>query len=550
MEIVGRNPQPSSICWTIQDSVILVLFVYMLFVNKSNGDNVSVMLFSWIRLMFVGYFLIRLLFQFGGEIAYDSVLLLIEITACYESVMGILQILKLIKSNNTLFLCTGTFDNPGPLGGFIAVCFSMSLSELLKIKHKNRDQTISIFNSIILGVSYATVILCAIVLPSTQSRAALLSILVAAIFYITYNPKIRNWIKAYWFVAILIVLALLSVVLIFKRPSMNGRFITYKMELLTIKRNNYKGVGLGHFSSAYGKTQRDYFSKAINITDGMLDYSDSDIERQYADNPIVGFNEYLQMGIELGVGPLVVFLLLTALILYRLFKRHSAFFYGLISLLVFAFFSYPFSLWEFNLMFLVFSGFAGVGNSCLSKKNSLLFIISCLIPAVLFFRSAEVVITINQNEKRWERQRFIFGSGDYEAYEYCCSELYPDLQNNYAFLYEYAYSLFENGFIDKSERILNESLVLSGNSLSFILLGDIHKKKGLIEEAEQDYFNAFLALPDRLYPLFKLAALYHDTYQMIKYKNMAYSIEHFNPRIESQSTKEVRDMMNLLKYSE
>lgn len=511
----------------------------------------SVMLFSWIRLMFVGYFLLRLLFQFGGKIVHDLALLLIESTACYESVLGILQILGLIRSNNTLFLCTGTFDNPGPLGGFIAVCFSLSLAELITKKLKNENKTISVFDSIIHGVSYTTVIICAIVLPSTQSRAALLSILIVAFYFIVNNSKIRIWIKAHWLVTILSVLVLLLVVLIFKRPSTNGRIITYKMELLTIKRNGYKGVGLGHFSNAYGETQRDYFSKMIRITDGKLDYSDSVKERQFADNPNVGFNEYLQMGIEFGVGPLVLFLLLTALIVYRLSKKHSPFCYGIISMLVFAFFSYPFSLWEFNVLFLIFSGFAGCrfDNTYSLKTYRLLFIIICLIPAVFFFRSVVVVRTINQNEKKWERQRFIFGSGDYVAYEYCCSELYPELRSNYAFLYEYAYSRFENGFIEESERILNESLELSGNSLSFILLGDIHKKQGLIEKAEQDYFDAFLVLPDRLYPLYKLAALYHDTDQATKYENMANSIENFSPRIESQSTKEIRDMLNLLKYT-
>lgn len=551
MEIVGNSRQ-SSKCWTIQDLVVLILFVYMSVANKNHGDNVSIQLFSWIQLMFVGYFILRVLFQFGGNIVHNLVLLLIETIACFESVWGILQILGLIKSNNSLFLCTGTFDNPGPLGGFLAVCFSISLAAILKMKQKDMVNTDSILDHVILGVSYTTVILCAIVLPSTQSRAAFLSILVATVFYIANTPKLRNWIKAYWFVTLLAVIVLLSVVLVFKRPSKKGRIITYKMELLTIKRNNYEGVGLGHFSSAYGKTQRDYFSKTISIKDGRLDYDETDKERQFADNPNVGFNDYLQMGIELGAGPLLLFLLLTILILFRLSRQRSAFFYGMVSMLVFAFFSYPFSLWENKLLFLLFAAYAGgiYKESYPTRTRSILFIISCIIPVFIFYKSVGGVINMNQNEKKWEQQRFVFGSDNFEAYEYCCSELYPELSNNYAFLYEYAYSLFENGKVDESEKILNESLELSSNPLLLILLGDIHKKQGLIDEAERDYFNAFLNLPDRLYPLYKMAVLYKDTNQTIRYKNMVSSIEKFQPRVESQSTKEIRDKLKLLEYIE
>jgi len=222
----------------------------------------------------------------------------------------------------------------------------------------------------------------------------------------------------------------------------------------------------------------------------------------------------------------------------------------MISMLVFAFFSYPFSLWEFLILFLVFAAIAGrkFDESGFSKGGSLFFAFICIIPAVIFYKSVDTVRTSYKTEKLWKRQRPLFDSGDYQSYEYCCSQLYPCLRYNCAFLYEYAYSLFENGNVVDGEKVLHESLALSGNSLSFILMGDIHKKQGLIKEAEQDYYNSFLALPDRLYPLYKLAVLYYDSNQKEKYQKMVRSIDEFHPRIESQSTNEIRRLLNVYNH--
>ena len=363
-------------------------------------------------------------------------------------------------------------------------------------------------------------------------------------------PKTLAWIKTHWLVAIICITVLLSSVLIFKRPSANGRLFAYKIELKTIKKNGFNGVGMGHFSNAYGITQREFFSKTIHIRDGQLEYNESDRDRVFADNPKVGYNEYLQFGIVFGVGPLILFLSLVAMILYRLSRLHSPFFYGMVSMLVFAVFSYPFSLWEYLVLFLVCAAIAGCkpDQSDSSMIASLLFALICLIPLLVFYKSTDSLRISYETEKLWNRQRSLFESGDYRSYEYCCSQLYPDLQCNCAFLYEYAYSLFENGKTDESEKVLNQSMALRGDPLSFILLGDIHKRQGLIAESEQDYFNSFLAIPDRLYPLYKLAVLYNDSNQEEKYRNMVRSIEDFHPRIESESTKQIRELLNSLRY--
>lgn len=550
MEINRKNRTMPCFLWTVQDIVVVALFMYMRYTNKSQGDDVSVMLFSWVNLLFAGYFVLRLLFHAGGKVAQKLVLLVIGAVACYESFLSLLQIIGVAKSNNYLFICTGTFDNPGPLGGFLAIGLCISLAEIFLIRQQGGSKPSLTLDRIILGLSYLTVVLCVIILPSTQSRAAWLSVMVSVFFYCLKKPKTLAWIKTHWSVTLICITVLLSSVFIFKRPSANGRLFTYKIELKTIVRNGLNGVGMGHFSNAYGITQREFFSKNIDIRKGRLIYDESDRDRVCADNPRVGFNEYLQFGIEFGVGPLFLFLSLVLMILCRLSQMHSPFFCGMVCMLVFAFFSYPFSLWEFIVIFLVCAAIAGCkpDMSGSSVASSLLFALGCFVPVAVFHKSADTVRISNETEKLWKRQRPLFDSGDYGSYEYCCSQLYPDLQFNCAFLYEYAYSLFENGNTDESEKVLKQSLALSGNPLSFILLGDIHKKQGLIAEAENDYYNSFLAIPDRLYPLYKLAVLYYDSNQEEKYQNMVRSIEEFHPRIESESTNQIRELLNSLRY--
>ena len=155
--------------WTIEDAVVVALYVYMYCTNKSHGDDVSVMLFSWVNILLIGYFLFRLLFQLGGRIAQDLTMLAVETIVCFESFLGLLQIIGVVGSNNYLFLCTGTFDNPGPLGGFLAVGICCSLTEIIAINQHKEAKPCSTLERLILGVSYVTVILCAIIYSNQKN---------------------------------------------------------------------------------------------------------------------------------------------------------------------------------------------------------------------------------------------------------------------------------------------------------------------------------------------------------------------------------------------
>lgn len=52
----------------------------------------------------------------------------VSIWLSYESVLGMLQLAGLSASNHGVYTMTGSFPNPGPYGGFVAVCTAIVLT--------------------------------------------------------------------------------------------------------------------------------------------------------------------------------------------------------------------------------------------------------------------------------------------------------------------------------------------------------------------------------------------------------------------------------------
>ena len=51
--------------------------------------------------------------------------ILVNLCAIYEGILGFVQVTGLGLSKHTGFLMTGSFTNPGPYGGFIAISLSL-----------------------------------------------------------------------------------------------------------------------------------------------------------------------------------------------------------------------------------------------------------------------------------------------------------------------------------------------------------------------------------------------------------------------------------------
>ena len=85
-----------------------------------------------------------------------------------EAVWGLLQVYGYEPSNHSLYALTGSFYNPGPYSGFLAMCLPVALHEWLEGKRIGKH------------LALVALMLMLVVLPSGMSRSAWLAALVAS----------------------------------------------------------------------------------------------------------------------------------------------------------------------------------------------------------------------------------------------------------------------------------------------------------------------------------------------------------------------------------
>ena len=226
----------------------------------------------------------------------------------FESYLGISQLLGYRESNNSVYKMTASFTNPGPFGGFLAVCLSIFIPYIADYKFVADKR---LFLKILYWLTIIGTIFSFIVLPSTQSRSAILALGCSLLLFSVRNKRIRSRVikvvKRYgiWILASIAIMGIGAYR--FKKASADGRLFMDRMCIKAICANGWKGSGFGRFGGAYGDTQYRYFKDQI-LAKGNddLDWSVIDEhDRLTADCPDNAFNEYLFVGVE--AGPFAIF---------------------------------------------------------------------------------------------------------------------------------------------------------------------------------------------------------------------------------------------------
>lgn len=375
-----------------------------------------------------------------------------------ESGYGMMQILGIARSGHVLYSMTGHFQNPGPFGGFVAMLMSICLSQLFITEGNTAWQR---------WLKWICVTVAAmgfIVLPASMSRAGWLGLAVSMGVLAVRNPRINRWFSGkplrIW--GTLTVLAIVGVGgFLLKRDSALGRIHVWHMELLAMLKAPFTGTGTSRFAWTYGETQADYFSAAER----------SLWEIRVAGCPEYAFNEYLKAGVEWGIMGLLLFLGLALLVCIILVRKTNPLGYGAIALAVFAFFSYPLSLWQFCVwagLFLV----ATVSEVLNDYK---------WVPYGVFLVAVSIIWLIGKNKT---------SSPDYRT------------------LYQQGYALFQAGEYERALPLLQDGAALSCDPMFYNIMGRCHEALGHYQEAENEYIHAHYMVPCRLYPLVLLQELY------------------------------------------
>lgn len=552
---------------TVLFHILMAMIVALFGIEYFMTDDASIYVNYYLIIQFfVFYLLARLLFMVSQKWMLLIVISFISFLCVKESFLGVTQLFGHRSSNHYLYALTGSFKNPGPYGGFLAIC--ISLLTAYHVKYNNQTQK-HISKLLYWGASTIAIV-ALIILPSTQSRSAILALGCGMILLASGTERIRVKIKPFlkrYGLWITLGFSIIGIgAYLFKKPSADGRLFMDKICIKAMCENGWKGAGIGHLGGAYGKAQASYFKKQIEEKgkDDLDWRAINEHDRITADCPDNAFNEYLFIGVEAGPIVMLLFIGIIVSAIIISFKRGTIWCYGMTTFAVFAMFSYPLHVKQFQILFPILLA------ACVSDRQqnaedqsgnkeepffknkynlagivtmvAILMTLSTIIilklPKVRLYKQAE---TAWKKAERWHKM---------EYYEYVvedCDTLLPYMKHDYRFLFAYGQSLNKTGNYEKSDSILKMGTEISSDPMFWNVMGNNSLALGKYREAEDRYKQAFYMVPNRLYPLYLLAKLYHEEGDTAKFMYMAEKIASFPPKVESVNTERIRYEINGLK---
>ncbi len=484
------------------------------------------------------YILFRFVFYcgLGANARRLSLCLMIALACIIETVLGISQVLTNYCYSG-VSVCVGTFCNPGLLGGFLSACLC-----ILVFMIKKED------NKYIRIVIWVAVACSVIVLPSTKSRASYIVIALCILYPLLKDSKYALLLRRKRLYVLIFLFVLVVLAYFWKKESANSRLFIYFISLFFLFSNPISGKGYGNFGGIYGSAQASFFhSQFPDFSDLIASNKYSTIISQI-DCPLYAFNDFIQLGIEGGVIILALFLAIIIISLMVTINDKKWIFYGLLSVCIFASFSYPFHCLEFNI--LVSLLIAESQNSSLEYTHTYTQTLRIIALFVCFVLLIPYNHDVN-GSKELKRKRNMIEvsnmSGDYYKTLSICESLGEDIKSDYSALFEYGLALNKVGYYAESDSILEMGKDRSSDPMFWNIMGNNSLALGDYRNAERCYKHAFYMLPNRLYPLYLLAKLYAEEGDTTQFLNMADDIKIFVPKVESKNTERLRKEIMELK---
>lgn len=484
------------------DMAVLCLAALYLISARVHGNVVSWTVLSDALPYVLLYAVARLCFF----LSYRKMTLLVYATLCvwtiYESVLGLSQLLGITASGHAEFPMTGTFFNPGPFGGLVSIGLAASLAYLcghkkfISVKIPFRE---NVSGYLLSGLSVLAVVSGILVLPASMSRAGWLGLAVSMAVLLFRRIPALGWIRAHriWTLGICVLCAaLIAGTFMIKRDSAFGRFHIWEMEARVIASSPLTGVGPGLASGAYGQVQGEYFSDACRPESRI----------RVAGCPEYAFNEYLKVGMETGVPGLLLSVLIVLLVIKRLITNGSVLGYAMISLAVFACFSYPLSIPSLACLTAVL--LASSGFTCSFPKGLTLQSAFIAVLSVAFMLTGPSRELRSDAGKDYLSARQWVGMELYDDAVAELSPLYRQMSHNSGYLYDYGYSLYKSGKYEESLMVLRQGAVISSDPMFHNIIGRCLEAMGDMHGAEKEYMLSHHMVPCRLYPLVLLMDMY------------------------------------------
>jgi O-antigen polymerase len=404
-------------------------------------------------------------------------------------------------------------------------------------------------NKILKKISTFLLVFCIVFILISFARAAWISTLISFLlisfhltprFRILFNRQNKLILGAGIFFFFLFLICL-------KYRSFVGRLLIYKT-CFNIMLNNPWGTGSGTFQSVFHVFQADYFKNNFN------DYND---EWFAADSIRIGYNEYVECFVELGI---IGFLIILS-IAYRI----SKIFYDVIR--------FPIDILSFSLMCSIIGfGIVALFSYPLMEKPICLYLVISLGYLSAKFEKKITMSSLNFNKISWfillslcatttiltiQKQLYYFkfslladttirGDFDIKGYE----SIYSNIDDNSRFLNHYGGELMKNGHYGRSIQVLETAKKSTIDEKMLCFLAESYYKKGNNIEAEKNFLLAVYVVPSRFFPKYFLMNFYEKTNKIDEAKKWANIIINMPVKLESSEVYQIKKEANrLLKYN-
>ena len=521
------------VTWTVLWMAVLVLLSMVCVASSGLLPAETVGQWVWFdkaSFLLAGCILSALIFKSKGDfISLDSVISwVLVVLGGSESILGLRQLYGFATSGHSMYALTGSFFNPGPYSGYLAMILPVCLYQWLVCGRRG--------GRVVAG---GVMLLIFCVLPAGMSRSAWLAAGVSCLCVYAWHMDWTDKFRLLWqqqrqrvlmaVVGGFCVLLLAGYLLFVLKPdSARGRLFMWKITCRAIAEKPLTGYGIHNFAAAYGNAQETYFAAG--------DYEPW--EERVAGSPEYAFNEYLQAAVELGIPLAVCLLVVVVLCLYRGVRKGR---YGIcgaiLSLMIFSFSSYPLQLPVFIVTF------GGLLVACLSGADRWQWLGLAVSVGIIGGFRLKNDLQVEQACREWMNARVLYNAGAYQSAEKEYGRLYPLLRDRASFLFEYGHGLHKQQQFSKSNRILKEALQRSCDPMILNVIGKNYQQMGDCLSAEDWFIRSTHRLPGRIYPYYLLAKLYAEPSfrQPDKFEKMKWMVLTKEPKVHSTAIRQMRE---------
>jgi O-antigen polymerase len=520
---------------------LVCLYIIYVYLGKLRYSTENILDINTLSLVFIipFYFCIKQS-KLNNPKTVDLILFLFIFSGIYQLLYGLLQLYGFLPTQNFRFPITGSFFNPAPYSGFIVSILPLALAS-----YYSKQRSFAVRN-----LSLIYILGTILVLPSTLSRSAWVAGIVSCFIVFYYQYNLRKVLKCISYKKIILIVFLGTVffgiftysLIKIKEKSAQGRLLVWDLSMDMIKDNFLFGVGHGRFNVEYAKYQVNYFSSALDDKYYLL-----------AGKGEYLFNEYLQIFVEQGIIGILLFGTIIILVFISFFKQERigidmriGTFASLIAILIFAFFSYPFSILPIllNFFFLIalISSSDNVIIALRYKLKPIIALTYIILSSIVLYHTT----IIYNSYKEFNNANVNLLMGNYYEAKIIYQSNYNLLKNDGSFLMQYGQTLNHLRQYKKAIKVLRSAKKLISDPFLYTSLGDAYKNIQDYENAERCYSFASNYIPYLFYPKYLLAKLYQGQGKFKEANSMAKLILNMQPKVPSIVIDQIKEEMKYL----